>query len=238
MNDSQTAELDATIRELEASLAEAAPESRELLLRQLSALHDTRAMWVRLGPEMAAVRAARPALSPELRAFFTPDPIVPVPAWIPDHALAHQIPDGALSPTPGTRVYREDRSASVAIPGRHGESRAIAHGLALHFFHDGRLAAQRFYEQGLLRWSIDYHATGGRAHSGHYLARERFEYPEHGQHTRWSPGGAVIFQGYYREGRAHGWTRHWEEDGYPIGATLFVDGTARESVLPDGSRRG
>lgn len=83
-----------------------------------------------------------------------------------------------------------------------------------------------------------YHATGGREHSGWYAATERLEYPEEGQHTWFSPGGRVVRQSYHRAGRPHGWTKRWEEDGFPISATLYVDGEVRDEILADGSRPG
>jgi antitoxin component YwqK of YwqJK toxin-antitoxin module len=113
----------------------------------------------------------------------------------------------------------------------------IRHGLQLAFHSTGRLQSQCWYEQGLSRWAITYHATGARERVGWYADREPLVYLEHGEHTRFSPGGAVVAQVAYVAGVVHGWAKFWEDDGHPIGATLYVEGRAVEQVLPDGQRR-
>lgn len=110
------------------------------------------------------------------------------------------------------------------------------HGLELGFYVSGRLATQRFYDRGLLRWVIAYHPTGGRAQVGFYAATQPLSYPEHGLHTRYAPNGTVISECFYEQGRRHGWWKQWEDDGYPIGATRFEHGKAVESNAPDGRR--
>lgn len=85
------------------------------------------------------------------------------------------------------------------------------------------------------RWSIEYHASGGRESIGMWVDRERFEHREQGQHTRFAPNGTIIAQAYWEAGTRVGWTKLWEDDGYPIGATRYVDGVAVEQRLPGGS---
>ncbi len=63
---------------------------------------------------------------------------------------------------PGARVYVMDDSIPCAIPGQPGISGSRTHGLTLGFFSDGRLQSQTFYENGICRWAIGYHITGGR----------------------------------------------------------------------------
>ncbi|MCC6899197.1 MAG: hypothetical protein IT377_09495 [Polyangiaceae bacterium] len=233
----QRDELEASVRELEASLHSAPPEMRPLLEQQIRALREAGAMLERVEPQIAQNRAARAPLSLELAAWFQPVPPAVVPTWIPDDTPRASVTEEWMRPAPGVRVYFDEDSVGCAIP--HGPgSVPIREGLGLTFHRStGRLESQRFYQQGLLRWSVDYHATGGRALVGFYAATERLSYPEHGLITRFSPSGTVVSQQYYDRGVLHGWAKHWEEDGYPIAATLYDGGRAVETVLPDGSRR-
>lgn len=233
----QEDDLAASIRELEASLASAPPEMRPLLVQQIEALRSAGDMLARARPEIEKNAARRVALTPEVAAFFRPEPPAAVPAWIPDDMPRGAVTEEWMRAWPGVKVYFDTDSVGCAIPQGPGQV-PIRHGLELGFYSStGRLQHQRFYEQGLLRWSVDYHVTGGRSLAGFYAATERLSYPEHGLITRFAPNGTVTSQQHYDRGVLHGWAKHWEDDGYPIVATLHDRGRTIESVYPDGSRR-
>ena len=97
-------------------------------------------------------------------------------------------------------------------------------------------AYQRFYENGSCRWGIEYHANGRRASVGFYADREPSEYRADGLHTSYSMDGVVNVQSEWRAGVRHGWTKHWEDDGFPVGATRYEQGIAVENMSPDGMR--
>lgn len=234
---SELDDLQASIRELEASLPGAPPEMRGLVEQQIQALRSAADMLARAQPQIEAQKQQRVPLSAELAAYFRPEPPAPVPSWVPDDTPRSAVTEAWLHPAPGVKVYFDTDTVGCAIPQGPG-SVPIRHGLELRFYTStGRLESQRFYEQGLLRWAVEYHATGGRALVAFYAATERLSYPEHGLVTRFSPNGTVTSQQYYERGVLHGWAKHWEDDGYPIAATLYDGGRAVESVLPDGSRR-
>lgn len=229
---SQIDELEASIRELQALMATAAPELRPLLASQIEALRSTIQTLVAAAPEMEKARLARPELPPEIAAFFRPETPEPVPAWIPDEATRSSVTEVMMRCPPGARVYSEESSLSCAVPGVPGSLLSSPQGLTLHFNADGRLSSQRYYERGCLRWSIDYHATGGRSMAGRYASEEPKTYVEHGLHTHWSPSGAIVRQSGYIGGKKHGWEKLWEDDGYPIIATKWADGQQVETMTP------
>lgn len=230
---SQSDELEASIAELEAFIASADPESRAMLEQQLSTMRQLRGML------RAAETAATPGaaeLSPEMRAFFAPDPPAEVPAWVPDTLERAQVTEETMRCPAGARVYYDEGSVGCGIPQTSGPP--FRHGLELGFHRStGRLRYQRFYENRLLRWAVEYHVTGGRELVGLYVATERLEYPEDGLHTRFAPNGTVVSQTWYRAGVRHGWSKMWNDDGTPIGAVRFEGGVEVEQVLPDGGRR-
>jgi hypothetical protein len=232
---SQIDEIDASIRDLEASLADAHPDMRGLLVQQIAALRSARELLVPALADAALLRAQRAPLEPDEREFFTPDPLVVPLAWIPDDASIEGLTDDDLRGAPGTAVQRDDDVLRCIVPGGVGML-PTPEGLSLTFHPSGRLASQRFYAQGCLRWSIEYHASGGRESIGTWVDRERFEHREQGQHTRFAPNGTIIAQAYWEAGTRVGWTKLWEDDGYPIGATRYVDGEAVEQRLPGASR--
>jgi len=236
MPPTQLEDLEASIRELEAQLPSAAPEMRALLATQIDALRSAGAMLRGAQPQIDELKKLRPALSPEIAGFFTPAPPVEVPAWVPDAITRPAVSPELLRCPPGAQMYWAEESVGCAVPRGAGRI-PIREGLELRFHSTGRLQSQRFYEADLLRWSIEYHATGGRASVGFYVAREPKTYPEHGLHTRFAPNGTITSQATYEAGAQHGWSRIWDDDGYPIGATLYDHGTAVESLLPDGTRR-
>ena len=236
MPPSQLDDLQASIRELEAHLPTADPQSRAILEQQIEAMRSTAALLRGALPQIEEMKKQRVALSPEVARFFTPEPPAPVPSWIPDDTTRGALREELMRCPAGGKVYWEDSSVGCAIPQGAG-SIPIRDGLELSFHSTGGLRSQAWYEMGLLRWSIEYHPTGGRAAVGFCAATEPKTYPEQGLVTRYAPNGTVTVQGHFHAGVAHGWSKQWEDDGYPIGATLFDRGRAVESVLPDGSRR-
>jgi len=233
---SQVEELDASIRELESSLLDCPPELRAQVEQQIQNLRDVRDSLVRLAPEIQANLVHRAPLTDAIAAFFRPEPPAEVPAWLPDDLHRAAVSEPMMRPAPGVKVYFEDDSVGCAIPQGVGQI-PIRQGLDLGFHSStGRLAHQRFYEHGLLRWCVDYHLTGGRALVAFYAATERLSYPEHGLVTRFSPNGNVVSQGYFDRGTPAGYHKLWEDDGYPISATLYEAGRRVETILPDGSR--
>lgn len=223
-------ELAATIRELEVSASSADPEGQALLLRQIVGLREAAELLRAAGPAIAAITAQRPALTPAMAAFFRPQPAAAVPAWLPDTTRRSEVTAESMRCPAGAEVYEDMRSVSCAIPGRPGASLSGLHGLSLHFTAEGRLQSQGFYEDNMLRWSISYHASGGRDCVGFYASTSAKTYVEQGLHTRYGPGGGVVAQGEWVDGRRHGWHKYWEEDGFPIGATRYVDGGEVEQV--------
>jgi hypothetical protein len=222
-------------RELEAQLASAPPEMRALLEQQIQALDHAAGMLSAAAPAIAEQRSRRPDLTPELRAFFTPSPPAPVPVWIPDDTTRASVTPELLRCPPEAKVYTLDDSIGCAIP--RGGGIPTPHGLTLSFWASGSLAAQRYYEHGLTRWAVEYHPSGGRASIGFWIDREPKVYLEQGLHTAYHPSGVVSSESCWENGVRHGWTKLWEDDGCPIGATLYEHGRQGEQILPDGTRR-
>jgi hypothetical protein len=205
---SQVQELEAMLRELEAQLGSAPREMQAILRQQIESTKSTISLYRRAEPELEQNRKQRTPLAPHLVEFFTPEL-----AAAEDHGVGCAISMGA-----------------GRIP--------IAHGLGLSFYaSSGTLASQRFYEHGCLRWSIEYHALGGRSSVGFYVSTEPKTYPEHGLHTSYAPNGTVVSQTWHDNGVKHGWQKLWEDDGLAIVATLYDRGREVESVLPDGTHR-
>jgi hypothetical protein len=230
-------EITALIAELEAQIPNADPQTRALLVQQIQSMRQVTQMVQDAQPAIAEVALHRPALSPQVQAFFTPDPPAQVPAWLPDTLSRAEAHEGLLRCPPGAQVYVQDDGLSCALSGQRGASLSVAHGLTLGFFKSGKLHYQRFYESGLLRWSIEYHAAGGRESVGFYTSREPKTYLEHGLITRFTSTGTVTSQASFWHGVRHGWSKLWEEDGFPISATLYNNGREVEQVYPNGERR-
>lgn len=230
---SRSQDLQASIAELEALLAGADAESRPLLERQLAALRQTMAL---LEAAEAAPAMPRPVLSESLRGFFTPEPPAALPVWVPDTLTRAEVTDEMMRCPPEARVYPDEDGVGCAIPQPSGPP--FRHGLELAFHRStGRLRSQRFFENRLLVWAVEYHPSGGRASLGAYAPGERLEYPEEGLHTSFAPNGTIVSQTSYRAGVRHGWSKMWDDDGAAIGATRYDAGVAVEEVLPDGTRR-
>lgn len=229
-------ETQALIEEMEASLATTPPEMRQIVLDQIKNLRDSLRMLEKATPQMEANKQFRPALSEAARAFFTPAPGPEIPTWIPDTLVRSQAGAALMRCPPGAQVYEDEDSLVCAVPQGIG-SIPRRQGLSLAFYRSGRLRSQGFYEQGLMRWSISYHAVGGRETFGLWADRIEREHLNHGLHTTMTSTGVVTAQTYWHVGVRHGWTKLWEEDGFPIGATLYDQGREIDHVLADGSRR-
>lgn len=233
---SQKQDMEAMIAELEASLADAPPEMRGILEQQIASCKTTIGMLERVAPAIAAQRQARAPLRDDVRTFFTPERPVDVGAWLPDHVQKHQMAEGMLQCPQGARIYAMDDAFECAFPAAPG-SIPVRHGLSISFYHHGGLRAQRFYDQGRLRWAIEYHPSGGRESVSCYSDDEPRQHREQGLFTRFAPNGTVVAQSYYWHGTRHGWSKLWEDDGYPISATLYKEGRACEEYLPTGEHR-
>jgi hypothetical protein len=233
---SEKEDIEALIRETEALLPGATPEMRSMLEQQIENLRSAWAMLESVQPDIEALKQQRPVLSPELRAWFTPEPPVAVPAWVPDTITRAEVNEATLRCPPDAHVYAFDDNVGCSIPQGHGRM-PISHGLTLLFWSTGMLKAQRFYETRLLRWDIEYHPTGGRSSVGFYTDVEPLVHIEHGLITSFAPNGTITAQTYFEHGVRHGWSKLWEDDGFPIGATRYERGNQVESIYADGSRR-
>jgi hypothetical protein len=232
MPDAREADLNAMITELTAELASADPAMRATLEAQIDSLRRALAMGATARPALS--KAQRPNLSAEALEFFTPDPAIVVPCWLPDFVMRDHVNDATVRCPAGARVYTTDLTVGCAIP---TGGIPVWHGLSISFYRSKRLQSQRFYESGLLRWAIEYHPGGGRASVGFFVDKEPKVHREQGLHTSYAPGGAVCGQVVWSAGIRHGWTKLWEDDGYPVGATLYDQGRAIEHVLADGTRK-
>lgn len=230
------AESQALIEELEQSLSEAPPEMRPIVEAQIENLRRSMRMLEEARPQMEANKQYRAPLSAEARTFYTPHSGPEIPTWVPDTLQRAQVTEAWLRCPAGAVVYPMDTSFVCAIPRGIGTI-PTRHGLSLDFYHSGMLRSQGYYEHGLLRWSITYHANGGRETFGLYTDRVEREHLPHGLHTTLTSAGTPIAQTYYHAGIRHGWSRLWEEDGYPAGATLYDQGREIDHLLADGSRR-
>jgi hypothetical protein len=203
---------------------------------QIAATRNAQTMLRNAAPALAEMARHRPQLSPEVAAFFRPEAPAAVPVWLPDTLMRAAVTEPMLQAPRETRVYWDEDTVGCGIPQGQG-SVPIVHGLQLFFYKSGALQAQRFYDRGLLRWSVEYHPLGGRASVGFYASVERMVYLEHGLQTSYAPNGTIVSQSAWYQGTRHGWSKLWEDDGHPISATLYDRGRAVEAIGPDGSRR-
>jgi hypothetical protein len=227
---------EALVRECEAMLADATPEMRVVLQQQIDAVRSAMALLDAAAPNLQALKEARPLLSDELRKWFTPEPCAAVPVWIPDGIRRREMDPRLLRCPEGANVYDNGDDIGCAIPRGPGQI-PMMHGLQLLFWTNGHLKAQRFYDQRLLRWAIEYHPSGGRASAGFYADSEPLVHLEQGLQTSYAPNGTITGQTHFENGVRQGWSKLWEEDGFPIGSTRYQNGSVVESVYPDGTRR-
>lgn len=227
----------ASIAELEAQLSDAPDEMRPLLEQQIANMRGMLPMFEKIDQGRAEFARYRPELSGAMKAFFTPLSPVQLPAWVPDSLTRDHASESMLRCPENARVYAFEDSVGCAVPRGPGMI-PTRHGLQLNFYKStGGLESQSFYENGCLRWSIHYHATGGRSSVGFYSGDEPKVYLEEGVHTAFAPNGCVTSQSAWVRGVRHGWTKLWEEDGYPILGTFYENGKAVGEMSPDGSQR-
>lgn len=235
MDKTFTADLQASIDELTEQLKDAPEEMRSLVQSQIEELKKAKASLERLQPAIEANKQYRPSLSLEMRRFFTPEPLAALPSWISDNTRRDQVTAPMLRCPPQTKIFEDEDHIGCVIPQGVGQI-PIRHGLQLSFYKSsGALQSQRFYEDGLLRWSIEYHPIGTRASEGFYLDTERFQYQPDGLHTHYAPNGTIISQRHWANGKEQGWSKLWEDDGFPIKATRYQQGQVVEEVLPEGT---
>jgi hypothetical protein len=232
----QKEDAEALVRELEAMLPDAAPEMRTILTQQIQNGRSAIAMLDAAAPSLEELRQVRPVLSAELRHWFTPEPCAEVPAWIADSQKRREMDPQLLRCPDGATIYDDADDIGCAISRGAGQI-PTRHGLQLLFWSSGNLKAQRFYDTRLLRWAVEYHASGGRSSVGFYADVEPFVHLEQGLQTQYAPNGVVTAQTHFVSGVRHGWSKLWEDDGFPIGSTRYENGTVVESIYPDGSRR-
>lgn len=236
MPPSQEEDLDAMIAQMQASLQDAPPEMRPILESQIQSLHQAKAMLERARPDIEANKQYRVPVPDAFRQFFTPEQPAPVPAWLPDSLLRGDITEPMMRCQPPARVYEHEDALECAIPTGLGNI-PIRNGLSVGFYKSGQLQYQRFYENGCIRWAIEWHPSGGRSSVGFYTDTEPRQHREHGVHTSFAPNGTITSQASFWHGTRHGWSKLWEDDGYPIVATLYDQGRDVEEILPSGERR-
>lgn len=178
-------------------------------------------------------------LAASMKEFFTPAKAAAVPAWIPDTATRSTVENADLKCPAEAKVYADETSMSCAVPMGKGKI-PIPHGITALFYRStGKIKSQGLYEKGLLRWTVEYHASGGRNYVTFYDDVEPKVHRESGLYTRYADNGTgnVVSQAEYKSGALNGWQKLWEPDGTPIVATRYENGKAVEEVLPDGTKR-
>lgn len=232
MNRSPEETLLAAIRDLRDRIQTSAGEAREQLSASLDAIEQAHHA---LYTEDLRDPVHREVPEP-MRSFFTPALAAPVPAWIPDHMTRRQLDTQRLFCPEGAQIVEDDDELGCAILQGLGRP-PLRHGLSLRFYRAGTLQSQRLYVRGRLRWAINYHLTGGRASCGFYLDQEPLSNLEDGLHTSYAPNGVIVAQSSWSRGRLQGWSKLWEDSGYPICAIRYEAGTPTEEVFSDGERR-
>lgn len=223
-------EMDAAIAELKASQAEAPANMKDILARQVTSLENAKKLQQLTDDAYEQNKARRPKLTDEQKAFFTPVAPAKLPVWLPDTLTRAQAQEDMLKCPAGAKVFAETHSLECRMPPPKRGMIPVPHGLALWFYKStGKLKGQRFYENGLLRWAISYHHTGGRDSEGKYDDAKPKQHHQHGLHTDYAPNGTVVRQAEYSSGALHGWSRVWEDDGYPMGATRYENDKSVET---------
>ncbi len=226
-------DLEASIRELEAHKKDADPATLKMLEQQIQNIRDVLKMKKASDAEAAKNKAARPKLSDAAKKFYAPVPAAKLPTWLPDTLIRADAKEAMLKCPAGAKAYADVESMDCRVPRGPGAI-PVPNGLALWFYSTGKLKAQRFYEQGKLRWDVSYYAVGGRESEGAYDSVEPKTYREDGLHTSYAPNGTVTGQATYKSGVKTGWSKLWDDDGYPIGAFRYDGGKVVESVGPTG----
>lgn len=231
-------ELQASIEELKASRAQAPEGMKKALEQQIQALEKAREMQKMVDEANARDQARRPKLSEETKAFFTPVAPAKLPVWLPDTLTRAEVKEDMLKCPAGAQVFAEKDSLECRLPPKQRGGIPPPHGLALWFYKsNGKLEGQRFYENGLLRWAIAYHTIGGRSSEGLYDDEKPKQHRQSGLHTDYAPNGTITRQAEYKSGVLQGWSKLWEDDGFPMAATRYENGKSVEAMGPEGKKR-
>jgi hypothetical protein len=231
-------ELEASIAELKASREEAPEDMKKLLDKQIGSLQEAIKLQKMTDEANAQNKPRRAPLSDEMKAFFTPVAPAKVPAWIPDSLTRAQVTDELLKCPAGAKVFADTHAVDCRRPPATRGGIPQPHGLALWFHKStGKLKAQRYYENGLLRWDISYHITGARSSEGLYDNEKPKQDRENGLHTSYAPNGTIVRQAEYKSGKLQGWSKLWEDDGYPMSASRYEDHKSVEMIGPTGNKR-
>lgn len=111
-------EIDAQIRETRALMASVGPDERRQLEQAVASLEQAKAMLIGVQPAVDDLRRDRPPLSPEVAAFFRPDPPAEIPTWVPHTIRQHEVSDELMRCPPGAKIYRLDHNVSLRHPAR------------------------------------------------------------------------------------------------------------------------
>jgi hypothetical protein len=243
-------ELEATRRDLEitlnkrrkelasasADVADMIKDQIKMLETQVANLDQTLKMLRDAKPAMDRTAAQRKPVAESVKAIMAPVAAAQVPSWVPDGLVRAKATTAMMKCPAGAAVLEWDGGLSCMIAGVKGRSLGIRDGLSLGFAQSGKLQSQRFFDHGKLRWSIEYHLSSGRESVGFYAGTEKFDYTEHGVHTRYNVDGSVQSQVDYDHGKRHGWSRMYDQHGNPVIAERYERGALVESVFPDGRR--
>ncbi|HYH97951.1 hypothetical protein [Hyalangium sp.] len=230
-------ELEASIAELKASREEAPENMKGLVDRQLESLQQAIKMQQMVDTANEQNKARRAQVPADQKAFWTPVAPAKVPSWISDTQTRAELKDGMLKCPEGTKVYAEKHAVDCRLPPTSRGGIPKPHGLALWFYKStGKLKAQRYYENGLLRWDISYHTIGGRSSEGLYDNEKPKVDRENGLHTSYAPNGTITRQAEYKSGQLQGWSKQWEDDGYPSTATRYENNKQVEMIGPTGQK--
>lgn len=229
-------ELEASIAELMAARANAPQEMQRLVDQQIDSVQEARRMQRLVEEANEKNRLIRPKLTEEMRGFFTPAHASRLPTWIPDTITRSMVLEEMMRCPAGAKVFADKDSMECRVPSKAG-GLPERHGLTLWFYKStGRLRGQRYYEHGMLRWAITYYHTGGRESEGHYDSVTSKQDRENGLHTYYAPNGTIVRQAEYQSGVLQGWTKLWEDDGYPASATRYENGKSAEMIGPTGKQ--
>jgi hypothetical protein len=226
-------ELEATIAELKAGRDDAPKGMQKGVDQQIEALENAKKLQQMTDEANEKNKGMRPQLTEEAKKFFTPVAPAKLPVWIPDTLTRAEAKEEMLKCPAGATVFASDDAMECRLPPKSKGGIPPPHGLALWFYKStGKLKGQRYYENGLLRWSISYHHTGGRDGEGMYDDEKSKQHRQSGLHTSYAPNGTIVRQAAYKSGVLQGWSKLWEDDGYPMSATRYENNKSAEMVGP------
>lgn len=229
MGDSNREDLVLSINELKATLADAPEQMRPIVEQQIRNLESTLALLDKHQPAIDHQRANRRPVDSAVQAYFVYDQLPAIAQSIPNGVRRDQVTEAMMSCPAGAQVYWLEHAIECAVQGAEGTI-PKRHGLSVGFYESGSQQYQRMYDRGCLRWAIDYYANGHCETWSYYSDVASGQHRPHGLFTRFAPNGVIIAQSWYWDGVHHGWSRLWEDDGYPIVATYYNNGTITQEV--------